>query len=181
SKKWKMLVKSRQQLYHMIYKYRKMNAPGRIELVEPNITISNGGNSKACNTNHIEISNFVSINATIFQGALANSYVQIVRLYSLINEKRVEIDKMLDSQPVYAIGPYFQQGYSMLSIACWVTKLLNKLLIEKLSDLFDNKYDIVQLKNEVINGNTISVPSDTDNNLSNSEGDGNQNSEENQG
>ncbi|CAG8789904.1 8906_t:CDS:2, partial [Dentiscutata erythropus] len=30
------------------------------------------------------------------------------------------------------------QGYSVLSVACWVTEPLDKLLIEKLSDLFDN-------------------------------------------
>ncbi|CAG8502882.1 2238_t:CDS:2 [Dentiscutata erythropus] len=181
NKDWEMLVESRQRLYHMTYKSIKTNAPGRMELVEQNITISNGGNSKFCNSNHIEISNFVSVNATVFQGTSANSYIQIVRLYSLINEKRVEIDKMLDSQPVYALGPYFKQDYSVLSIACWVTKPLNELLIKKLSDLFDNKYDIVQLRNKDINSNAKKVPNDNDNNLSKSEGDDYQTSEENQG
>ncbi|CAG8522428.1 2562_t:CDS:1 [Scutellospora calospora] len=128
----------------------------QIELIEPNLTISNGRNSKVCNnTNQIEISDFVSVNTTVFQGTSANSYVQIEQLSSLINEKKNKIDEMLGSQPVYAIGPYFQQGYSVLSIACWVTKPLNKILIEKLSDLFNDMYEIIEIRDEDIDISNI--------------------------
>ncbi|CAG8711617.1 16002_t:CDS:2, partial [Dentiscutata erythropus] len=101
-------------------RFGKINIPDHIKLIEPNITISNGRNSIACNNiNCIKISDFVSVNAKIFQGISVNSFFQIEQLYSLINDKKVEIDKMLGSQPVYALGPYFQQGYSVLSVACW--------------------------------------------------------------
>ncbi|RIB20922.1 hypothetical protein C2G38_2244267, partial [Gigaspora rosea] len=48
-----------------------------------------------------------------------------------------------DSRPVYAVGPDFQQGYSVPCIACWVTEPLSISIVEKLSALFDHKFEIV--------------------------------------
>ncbi|CAG8525899.1 4866_t:CDS:2, partial [Scutellospora calospora] len=153
-----------QQSYRMTNEYREENTPDHIELIEPSINISNGSNSKVYNnTNHIEISGFISVSATIFQGTSVDSYIQIKQLYTLINEKKDEINKMLDSKSVYAIGPYFQSGYSVLSIACYVTKPLNKFLINELLNLFDNMYEIIEINNEGINNEAIiqdKVPSD---------------------
>ncbi|RIB12001.1 hypothetical protein C2G38_59848 [Gigaspora rosea] len=105
----------------------------------------------------------------------ANSYFQIERLYSQIIMKKVKIDEMLVLHPVYAIGPYFQQSYSVLSVACWVTEPLDKLLIQNLSELFDNMYNIIEIRSDTINN--LAIIQDDD---SNNEKEDNQNSNKNQ-
>ncbi|CAG8542000.1 15982_t:CDS:2 [Gigaspora margarita] len=156
-------------------------ASSYIELIENNITISNEKNSKTYNnTNHIEVQDFISINSSIFQGTSADSYAQIEQLNLLINKNEDEINRMLESQSIYAIGPYFQQSYSVLSIACWVTKPLNKSLIEKLSNLFDNMFEVVEIISDNIINNDINqdkVSSDNNHNLPNGTQDRNQNSQ----
>ncbi|CAG8677882.1 695_t:CDS:2, partial [Scutellospora calospora] len=60
---------------------------------------------------------------------------------------KTEIYKVLDKQPVYAVGPDIQQGYSMPCLACWATKPLDISTMKKLLALFDNEFEIINYIN----------------------------------
>ncbi|CAG8714347.1 18185_t:CDS:2, partial [Dentiscutata erythropus] len=100
----------------------------------PDLTI-NSYTSKVWNDAN---SDFVSVHATTIQETAATK-----RLLSLLIKQKESIDEVLDSQPVYALGPDFQQGYSVPCIACWVAEPLDITLIERLSALFDNEFEII--------------------------------------
>ncbi|CAG8748397.1 5370_t:CDS:1, partial [Gigaspora margarita] len=106
-----------------------------IELTEPEITINSSYKSEACKGTD---SDFVSVNAMIIQETAATE-----RIISLLNEQKANIDKVLDSQLVYALGPDFQHGYSVPCIACWVDKPLDRASKEQLSALFDDQFEII--------------------------------------
>ncbi|CAG8752185.1 24822_t:CDS:2, partial [Dentiscutata erythropus] len=106
-----------------------------IELTEPDITINNNSNSKVWNNIN---SNFASVHASV-----AQKTADTERLLSLLIKQKDNIDKILDSQPVCALGPDFQQGHSVPCIACWVTMPLDMVIVEQLSALFDNEFEII--------------------------------------
>ncbi|CAG8735785.1 31212_t:CDS:2 [Gigaspora margarita] len=115
-----------------------------IELTNPVITINKDSKSKI--RNNLYCTDFISVQSAIYQGTSATSHNLIEQLFSLLSEKKEKIYEILnsqDSQPVYAVGPDFQQGYSVPCIACWVTEPLNISIVEKLSALFDHKFEIV--------------------------------------
>ncbi|CAG8523508.1 5638_t:CDS:2 [Dentiscutata heterogama] len=130
---------------------------------EPDITINND-NSKVWNDKN---SDFVSIRAEIIQETAATK-----RLFSLLIKQKAEIDKVLDSHPVYALGPDFQQGYSVPCIACWVAEPLKIVQIEQLSVLFDNEFEII---NYVVEKQCESLKDEIDLNRNERGGDGDEN------
>ncbi|RHZ48172.1 hypothetical protein Glove_557g60 [Diversispora epigaea] len=80
---------------------------------------------------------FFSVKATIMFGATATT-----NLEKLLLEQKDAIDNILKSQPVYAVGPNFQQGYSIPCIVCYVSKPLKTQVLENLSALFDHEFEI---------------------------------------
>ncbi|RHZ77292.1 hypothetical protein Glove_183g66 [Diversispora epigaea] len=65
-------------------------------------------------------------------------------LEKLLLEQKDAIDNILKSQPVYAVGPNFQQGYYIPCITCYVSEPLEAQVLAKLSVLFDHKFEIVE-------------------------------------
>ncbi|RHZ83980.1 hypothetical protein Glove_86g132 [Diversispora epigaea] len=80
---------------------------------------------------------FFSVKATIMLGTTATTDLE-----NLLLEQKDAIDNILKSQPVYAVGPNFQQGYSIPCITCYVSKPLATQVLAKLSALFDHEFEI---------------------------------------
>ncbi|CAG8721637.1 7502_t:CDS:1, partial [Scutellospora calospora] len=81
---------------------------------------------------------FTSAHASIIQETEATE-----QLVALLVQKKAEIDEVLDSHTVYALGPDFQQGYLVPCIACWIAEPLDTELMKKLSALFNYKFEII--------------------------------------
>ncbi|CAG8530771.1 1097_t:CDS:1, partial [Scutellospora calospora] len=129
------------------------------------------GKSKVLNgAGSITISDFVSVRTAISQGMSSIACVNVERILSLLNKKTTEIYKVLDKQPVYAVGPDIQQGYSPC-IACWVTKPLDISIMQQLSALFDNEFEIINHVNR--NGSEDIIYSNNNKNQNENSGDGN--------
>ncbi|CAG8475749.1 7205_t:CDS:2, partial [Scutellospora calospora] len=152
-----------QEAYEFIYKLLKMimdiqlisyeHVPSLIRLdsddvfsnikySEPVATISDKDCMKI-EDKPLILNDFISVHSTIFQRPLATEYAEAEQLYSLLKEYKDKIDNILNSQHVYAIGPAFQEDYSMPCITCWVAKSLNKSAMEKISAMFDDKFRVV--------------------------------------
>ncbi|KAF0350899.1 hypothetical protein F8M41_015412 [Gigaspora margarita] len=56
------------------------------------------------------------------------SDIESEQLFSLLKEQKSNIDRVLNSYNVYAIGPNVQNNYSIPYIACWVAEHLRNLL-----------------------------------------------------
>ncbi|CAG8786779.1 3926_t:CDS:2, partial [Gigaspora margarita] len=120
-----------------------------IELLKPNIAISNNGKSNIWNsTDCITISDFMSVHATITQGITPAACDNIEKLLSMLNKQKISIYKVLDSQPVYALGPDFQQGHHIPCIACWSIKPIDISIMKQLSALLDDEFEIVNHIND---------------------------------
>ncbi|CAG8613088.1 11428_t:CDS:2, partial [Diversispora eburnea] len=82
---------------------------------------------------------FFSVKATIMLGTTATT-----NLENLLLDQKDTIYNILESQPVYAVGPNFKQGYLIPCITCYVSKPLESQVLAKLSELFDHNYEIVE-------------------------------------
>src|ERR1044072_5796564 len=83
-------------------------------MILPIVVIRNDDNSNIWrDTKHIDILNFISVNSTISHGISAISHTQVDRLYDLLISKEDDIDGVLKSQPIYAIGPNFQDDFTL--------------------------------------------------------------------
>ncbi|CAG8731371.1 1979_t:CDS:2 [Gigaspora margarita] len=98
-----------------------------IEFTKANIFISDDEN--ILGDTDIAISEFISVHAKIYQGTTATS--------------QIEIDEVLNSQPVYAIGPDFKQSHTVPCIACWSTKDLDRSIMDQISVLFGNEFEVL--------------------------------------
>ncbi|KAF0464787.1 sel1 repeat-containing protein: PROVISIONAL [Gigaspora margarita] len=112
-----------------------------VEFTKANIFISDDEN--IWSDTDIAISEFISVHAKIYQGTTATSQVEIDKLFSLLNEKKIEIDEILNSQPVYAIGPDFKQSHTVPCISCWSTKDLDISIMDQISVLFGNEFEVL--------------------------------------
>ncbi|CAG8762340.1 24861_t:CDS:2, partial [Gigaspora rosea] len=120
-----------------------------IELLKPNIAISNNGKSKICDgADCITIFDFMPVHATITQGITPAACDNVEKLLSLLNKQKISIYKVLGSQPVYALGPDFQQGHHIPCIACWSIKPIDISIMKQLSALFDDEFEIVNHIND---------------------------------
>ncbi|CAG8731632.1 3514_t:CDS:2, partial [Racocetra persica] len=108
-----------------------------IKYSDPVVTIGDG--TSVLNN----IPEFISVNSTISQRPSIDAYSEAEKLFSQLKNAKDEIDRILYSQNVYAVGPDFQNDYSIPCITCWVAKPLELSVMKQLSDLFDNKFDIV--------------------------------------
>ncbi|CAG8783634.1 24529_t:CDS:1, partial [Gigaspora rosea] len=90
-----------------------------------------------------DFSNAINIESSIFPGASNTSYTEAEQLFELLNSKKDVIDNILGSQPVYAIGPEFQEGHSIPHIVCWTTEPLDTSIIEQLKETFQNRFEVV--------------------------------------
>ncbi|CAG8786106.1 32790_t:CDS:2, partial [Racocetra persica] len=107
---------------------------------------------------------FVSINSTVSPGTSSTACVEVERILSLLEKHKNDIERILDSQNVYAIGPEFQQGCTIPCIACWVNETLSEIVIEELSNIFDNEFEIVVILLNTDDSNSFNYKSS--NNLS---------------
>ncbi|CAG8569551.1 9321_t:CDS:1 [Diversispora eburnea] len=85
----------------------------------------------------ISQTDFFSVKRTIMLGTTATK-----NLEKLLLEQKDAIENILKSQPVSAVGPNFRQGYSIPCIACYVSKLLEAQVLENLSAMFDDRFEI---------------------------------------
>ncbi|RIA80726.1 hypothetical protein C1645_838169 [Glomus cerebriforme] len=131
-------------------------------------------------TKCIVASDFFTVDTSINYGISANMHDKVEELYDLLNNKKDEIDYVLKSQPVYAIGPNFHKDYSFPCIVCWVTSDLETSILEQLEKIFDYKF---KARNNINgngynsngqNGGSQNDVSDGNNN-GNEDGDGNGN------
>src|SRR5437588_8708092 len=78
-----------------------ISALNNIRFNEPTVVIKSGDIAwdDAYGTS---VSNFVSVNATISH---AIAHTEVKELFSLLAQRKDDIDRVLDSQPVYAVGP----------------------------------------------------------------------------
>jgi len=91
---------------------KKWPAYNRIHLIPPRIR---------SHVNRIDSSKFFTVDATISYGTSADKHTEVEQLYNLLVEKKDCIDHVLESQPVYFIGPSFHEHYNFSCITCWVT------------------------------------------------------------
>ncbi len=115
-------------------------------------------------TKCIDASNFISVNASISHGISATSQIQVDQLYDLLISKKDDINDILKLQPIYAIGPNFQENFSLPCITCWTTKLLDKSILKRLKILFDNKYIVNQVVVTPVDTNTSELSSGSSSN-----------------
>ncbi|CAI2199564.1 16443_t:CDS:2, partial [Funneliformis geosporum] len=96
----------------------------RIQLNKPTVNISTE-NSNIWNDTYYDVNvEFISIKSTISFGIDATSYIEVEKLQKLLISRKDDIDHVLESQPVYAIGIDFQEDSSRPCIACWVVRPL---------------------------------------------------------
>ncbi|CAG8783119.1 22908_t:CDS:2, partial [Dentiscutata erythropus] len=107
----------------------------------------------------INISESISVRSTVFQKPSDTVYNETEKLFSLLKKRKDYIDRILKSQLVYAIGPDFQNDYSMPYIACWVAKPLDKTVMNEISSLFDDKFGVIY---HLVNAKDISSQFETD-------------------
>ncbi|CAG8616372.1 14115_t:CDS:2, partial [Dentiscutata heterogama] len=108
------------------------------------------------------ISEFISMDSTFSPGTSVTAHVEVDQLLALIEEQKANIDSILDSQHVYAVGVDFKKGYSKPCIACWVTENLDIAIKKQLLGLFQDKFEIIE-----------NIVTSTDTDVSNSNNDQN--------
>ncbi|CAG8451575.1 5464_t:CDS:2 [Diversispora eburnea] len=113
-----------------------------IKFNKPQIKINNEANiwSESFGSN---ISNFISIESNVYFGTSSASHAKVEKLIKLLINKKNEIDKILESQPAFIIAPDFQKSSSMPNISYRTSERLDKSILKKLEELFDDEYEIV--------------------------------------
>ncbi|CAG8585705.1 6301_t:CDS:2, partial [Funneliformis caledonium] len=115
-----------------------------IQLNEPIINIwSDNGLNFCCNSNFRDDSEFISIKSTISSRISATSYIEIEKLQKLLISRKDDINDLLKSQPVYAIGIDFHNDSISPCISCWVSKPLDILILECLEAMFENQFEAI--------------------------------------
>ncbi|CAG8666782.1 9437_t:CDS:2 [Funneliformis mosseae] len=126
-----------------------------IQLNEPTIKVWNdNGLNFCCNSNFRDDSEFISIKSTISPGISATSYIEIEKLQKLLISRKDDINDLLKSQPVYAIGIDFHNDSISPCISCWVSKPLDISILECLEAMFENQFEAIY---------QISIPDKIDN------------------
>ncbi|RHZ85378.1 hypothetical protein Glove_66g48 [Diversispora epigaea] len=59
-------------------------------------------------------------------------------------EELNQADIKIKSQPAYIIGPDFQESSSVPNISFWTNEKLDVSILEKLEELFDNEYEVIE-------------------------------------
>ncbi|CAI2164730.1 15562_t:CDS:2 [Funneliformis geosporum] len=88
-------------------------------------------------------SEFISVSATICPGISTVSYIEIKKLQNLLISRKDDINHILKSQPVYAIGIDFQKDSTEPCISCWVAKPLDIPVLECLETMFENQFEVM--------------------------------------
>ncbi|RGB28344.1 hypothetical protein C1646_673276 [Rhizophagus diaphanus] len=106
-------------------------------------------------------SKFFTVNATISYGPSADKHIEVEQLYKLLIDKKDYIDSILESQPVYYIGPSFYQDYNFPCITCWVTAPLSESTLEQLERIYNDEfkviYEIIEIANHKSNSSDDST------------------------
>ncbi|CAG8477525.1 26846_t:CDS:2 [Dentiscutata erythropus] len=89
-------------------------------------------------------------------GNSADKHVEVEQLNNLLVDKKDIIDRILESKPVYAIGPNFYKNYSFPFITCWATSELEPSVLEQPAAIFDYKFIVRCQIIEPIDGNDTS-------------------------
>ncbi|CAB4488125.1 hypothetical protein RhiirA5_379632 [Rhizophagus irregularis] len=106
-------------------------AYNKIHLNTPNVFV---------NDKRVVSSEFFSVDATTLRGISAEINDESEQLYELLLNKKDDIDRVLKSQPVYAIGPSFDKNCFSPSITCWVTSCIKPSILEQLEEIFNYEY-----------------------------------------
>ncbi|CAG8609229.1 5539_t:CDS:2 [Funneliformis mosseae] len=122
---------------------------------KPIVNVSNSIKSNILNTNDKVISEFISLKATISPGISANSYIEVEKLQKLLISRKDDIDCILKSQPVYAIGIDFQKNSTNPCIACWVAEPLDITILECLENMFEDQFEIYV--DSIVNAEVINL------------------------
>ncbi|CAI2170106.1 579_t:CDS:2, partial [Funneliformis geosporum] len=88
-------------------------------------------------------SEFISAKATISPSTSAISYIEVEKLEKLLIIRKNDIDCLLESQPIYAIGVDFPKNSTKPCINCWVIKSLDTPVLECLETMFDDQYEVI--------------------------------------
>ncbi|CAG8729248.1 7772_t:CDS:2, partial [Racocetra fulgida] len=96
------------------------------------------------------VSEYISVYSTIFQGPSDIAITEAERLFSLLKNQKDKIDNILDSYAVYAVGPKFQNDYSMPYIACWAANPLTVSIMEKISGLFNHEFEFSTTNSDAV-------------------------------
>ncbi|CAG8479139.1 11746_t:CDS:2, partial [Funneliformis mosseae] len=100
--------------------------------------------------NDNDASEFISVSANICPGISDTSYIEIKKLQKLLVSRKNDINHILKSQPVYAIGIDFQKDSTEPCIACWVAKPLDITILECLETMFEDQFEVIyQIVNPV--------------------------------
>ncbi|CAG8577949.1 7036_t:CDS:2, partial [Funneliformis mosseae] len=115
-----------------------------IQLNKPIVHISSSDKSNIWNDTNYEImSDFISVKSTVTSGITPTSYIEVKKLQKLLISRKDDIDHILESQPVYAIGIDFQKDSTRPCIACWVDRPLGIHILECLETLFEEQYEVI--------------------------------------
>ncbi|CAG8775711.1 23437_t:CDS:2 [Gigaspora margarita] len=97
-------------------------------------------------TDFMEVTKFISVQQSISSGTSSSTYIEVQRLFSLLETQKDAIDYIFNSHQiqVYAIGLDFQLDYLIPCIICWVAEHLDGMVMEQLSALFQNKFEIIE-------------------------------------
>ncbi|CAG8483616.1 8228_t:CDS:2 [Funneliformis caledonium] len=115
-----------------------------IQLNNPTVHISSSDKSNIWNDTNYEImSDFISVKSTVTSGITPTSYIEVKKLQKLLISRKDDIDHILESQPVYAIGIDFQKDSTRPCIACWVDRPLGIHILECLETLFEEQYEAI--------------------------------------
>ncbi|RIA91628.1 hypothetical protein C1645_821781 [Glomus cerebriforme] len=106
----------------------------RINLGNPIISSKIGDNRK-----QIVDSDFFSVNAILSHGISANACNEAEHLYNLLCSKKDAIDRILESQSVYALGPIFHENNTFPSVACWGVESLSQSTLYNLEELLNHR------------------------------------------
>ncbi|CAG8718776.1 5729_t:CDS:2, partial [Gigaspora margarita] len=93
----------------------------------------------------------VLVRRTFSPGISATTHVGVKRLLSLFEIHKSEIDRILKSKHVYAIGLDFQLDCLIPCIVYWADKPLKKSIAEELSGLFNSEFEILYRKVTPVN------------------------------
>src|SRR6266540_3395152 len=133
-----------------------------IKFNEPTVSVSIGNESNVWNNTNCKADlNFISVDSTISSGISTTSCIAIEKLQKLLIDRKDDIDHVLESQPIYAIGIDFQKDSIRPCIVCWVAKPLGISILECLETMFENEFKAIYQIIDINESNNNLNPSES--------------------
>ncbi|KAF0508031.1 HCP-like protein [Gigaspora margarita] len=89
------------------------------------------------------LNDFISVRSVIFEKPSTIEYSKVEKLFLKLETQKDALNHVLNSQNVYAISPYLQEDYSVPCIACWTTEPLKASVMEEISALFNDEFEVM--------------------------------------